>query len=274
MSFKVKFWGTRGTIACPGPHHLAFGGNTSCVEVAMGGRRVIFDLGTGVRNLGKWFMRKQVKDATILLSHTHWDHIHGFPFFTPAFAEGYRFTIMAGHLDNGLKIENVLAGQMTHPFFPVPIDIMKARIEYIDFRGGDSFSIGNNIRVRTTALNHPDGATGYRLEYQGKSLCYITDTEHLPGKPDQNILSLVEGADLMIYDSTYTDAEFPAKRSWGHSTWQEGMRLARAANVKRLAIFHHDPDHEDHFMEEIEASALAAWSGSFVSRDNMRVNLL
>ena len=119
MSFKVKFWGTRGTIACPGPHHLAFGGNTSCIEISMGGRRVILDLGTGVRNLGKWFMRKQVREATILLSHTHWDHIHGFPFFTPAFAEGYRFTVMAGHLDNGLKIENVLAGQMTHPFFQI-----------------------------------------------------------------------------------------------------------------------------------------------------------
>lgn len=274
MAFKVKFWGTRGTVACPGPNHLAFGGNTSCVEVAMGGRRVIFDLGTGVRNLGKWFMRKQQRDATVLMSHTHWDHIQGFPFFQPAFAEGNRFRIMAGHLSTGLRIQNVLAGQMTHPFFPVPIDIMKAKIEFEDFRAGDAFTLENDIKVRTAPLNHPDGATGYRIDYQGRSLCYITDTEHTPGKPDQNILALVEGADLMIYDSTYTDHEFPSRRGWGHSTWQEGMRLARAAKVKRLAIFHHDPDHEDHFMEEVEASALAAWPGCFVARDNMRINLI
>ena len=240
----------------------------------MGGRRVIFDLGTGVRNLGKWFMRKQQREATVLMSHTHWDHIQGFPFFQPAFAEGYRFKIMAGHLSAGLPIQNVLAGQMTHPFFPVPIDIMKAKIEFEDFRAGDTFSLSNDIKVRTAPLNHPDGATGYRLDYQGRSLCYITDTEHTPGNPDQRILSLVEGADLMIYDSTYTDHEFPAKRGWGHSTWQEGMRLARTANVKRLAIFHHDPDHEDHFMEEIEATAMSAWSGCFVARDNMRINLV
>ncbi len=274
MAFKVKFWGTRGTVACPGPNHLAFGGNTSCVEVAMGGRRVIFDLGTGVRNLGKWFMRKQQREATVLMSHTHWDHIQGFPFFSPAFAEGYRFKIMAGHLSAGLPIQNVLAGQMTHPFFPVPIDIMKAKIEFQDFRAGDTFALDGDVKVRTAPLNHPDGATGYRLDYQGRSLCYITDTEHTPGKPDQNILGLVEGADLMIYDCTYTDHEFPSRRGWGHSTWQEGMRLARAAKVKRLAIFHHDPDHEDHFMEEVEATALAAWPGCFVARDNMRINLI
>jgi phosphoribosyl 1,2-cyclic phosphodiesterase len=240
----------------------------------MGGRRVIFDLGTGVRNLGKWFMRKQLREATVLMSHTHWDHIQGFPFFQPAFADGHHFRIMAGHLDTGLPIQTVLAGQMTHPFFPVPIDIMKAKIEFQDFRAGDTFMLENDIKVRTAPLNHPDGATGYRLDYQGRSLCYITDTEHTPGKPDQNILGLVEGADLMIYDCTYTDHEFQAKRGWGHSTWQEGMRLAKAAKVKRLAIFHHDPDHEDHFMEEVEASALAAWPGCFVARDNMRINLI
>lgn len=274
MGFKVKFWGTRGTVACPGPNHLAYGGNTSCVEVAMGGRRVIFDLGTGVRNLGKWFMRKHLHEATILMSHTHWDHIQGFPFFQPAFTPGNHFRIMAGHLDTGLSIQTVLAGQMTHPFFPVPIDIMQAQIEFVDFRAGDRFSITPEIAVRTARLNHPDGATGYRIDYKGKSLCYVTDTEHTPGKPDQNILALIEGADLVIYDCTYTDAEFPARRGWGHSTWQEGVRLAQAAGARRLAIFHHDPDHEDHFMEELEAEALAAWTGCFVARDNMRINLI
>ena len=218
MAFKVKFWGTRGTVACPGPNHLAFGGNTSCVEVAMGGRRVIFDLGTGVRNLGKWFMRKQQRSATVLMSHTHWDHIQGFPFFQPAFAEGYSFKIMAGHLSAGLPIQNVLAGQMTHPFFPVPIDIMKAKIEFEDFRAGDTFMLSNDIKVRTAPLNHPDGATGYRLEYQGRSLCYITDTEHTPGKPDQNILGLVEGADLMTRTRACTSSRTRSTPTFDSST--------------------------------------------------------
>jgi ribonuclease BN (tRNA processing enzyme) len=123
-------------------------------------------------------------------------------------------------------------------------------------------------------LKHPDGATGYRLDYQGHSVCYVTDTEHDIGKPDQNILGLIEGADLLIYDCTFTDQQFEAKRGWGHSTWQEGVRLAQAAKVKRLAIFHHDPDHEDSFMERIEAQAFAMWAGAFVARDNMRINIL
>lgn len=274
MSFKVKFWGVRGSIACPGPHHLAFGGNTSCVEVALGGERVIFDAGTGIRNLGRWFQRKNATSATILMSHTHWDHINGFPFFTPAFMPDYSFKLMAGHLAHGLQIKNVIAGQMTHPFFPVPIDTMRANIEYVDFKAGETLDLPNGIRIRTARLNHPDGATGYRIEYMDKSLCYVTDTEHEPGKLDENILGLIEDADLLIYDSTYTDSEFPHKRGWGHSTWQEGMRLCLAAGTKRLAIFHHDPEHEDQFMERLEAEAMAAWKGCFVARDNMRVNLI
>ncbi|HAH08936.1 MAG TPA: MBL fold metallo-hydrolase, partial [Alphaproteobacteria bacterium] len=177
-------------------------------------------------------------------------------------------------LENGQKIENIMAGQMTHPFFPVPIETMSARIAYSDFKAGDRFQLAPDIYVRTAKLNHPDGATGYRLDYQGHSVAYVTDTEHLPGKPDQNVLGLIDGADLLVYDCTYTDNEFEAKRGWGHSTWQEGVRLAQAAQVKRLAIFHHDPDHEDPVMERIEGQAFAMWPGAFVSRDNMRFNIL
>ncbi|NWH08257.1 MAG: MBL fold metallo-hydrolase [Alphaproteobacteria bacterium] len=276
MSFKVKFWGVRGSVPCPGPDHLTYGGNTSCIEVAMGGERVILDAGTGIRNLGKWLMRKHVTSATILLSHTHWDHICGLPFFRPAFLPGYSFKIMAGHLQNGKAargIADVIAGQMSDPFFPVPIEAMKASLSFVDFRAGESFDLSPRVHVRTTPLNHPDGSTGYRLSHAGKSLCYVTDTEHVPGHADEKVLSLIEGADLVIYDATYTDKEFPAKAGWGHSTWEEGIRLCRAADVKRLAIFHHDPDHEDRVMEAIEANAMAVWGGAFVARDNMRVNL-
>jgi phosphoribosyl 1,2-cyclic phosphodiesterase len=253
--------------------HIAFGGNTSCVEVAMGGERVILDAGTGIRNLGHWLMRKKIPRAHLLLSHTHYDHINGFPFFSPAFHKKHEFHIIAGHLADKGGIRQALAGQMQRPFFPVPIEIMGARMTFTDVREGESFTLPGGIRVRTTALNHPDGATGYRIEYQGKAMCYLTDTEHVIGKPDQNILGLIEGADLVIYDSTFTDKEFAARIGWGHSTWQEGVRLCRMANVGRLAIYHHDPDHEDPFMERVEAEARQAWPNATVAREGMRFSL-
>ncbi|WP_374466870.1 MBL fold metallo-hydrolase [Ferrovibrio sp.] len=274
MGFKVKFWGVRGSIATPSPRHIGFGGNTSCVELKIGNRVIILDAGTGIRNLGHWLLRRNVTRGDLFLSHTHWDHINGFPFFSPAFKADRHFTIHAGHLIDKGGIGRVLASQMQQPFFPVPLEKMGASIDNVDFRAGDSFKLGGNIKVRTAPLNHPDGATGYRFEYGGKSVCYVTDTEHVPGQPDQNILALIEGADLVIYDSTYTDKEFEKHVGWGHSTWQEGVRLCRAAGVKTLAIFHHDPDHEDLFMEALEAEARQLWSGALVARENMRVNLL
>ena len=240
----------------------------------MGGQRVILDAGTGLRELGHWFLKKNVKNATMLLTHTHWDHINGFPFFSPAFRKDRRFTIMAGHLNALGGVEKIIAGQMSQPTFPVPLDMMGSKLDFEDFTYGDTFSLGKGIKVITTLLNHPDGATGYRIEYRGKSMCYITDTEHVIGKPDEKILSIIEGADLVIYDSTYTDKEFSNRVGWGHSTWQEGVRLCQSANVKTLAIFHHDPDHEDLFMEQLERLARMTWNGAVVAREHMRFNLL
>ena len=276
MSFKLKFWGVRGSIACPSPNHIAFGGNTSCIEVSAGGTRIILDAGTGIRNMGHWLQRKNITEATVLLSHVHWDHINGFPFFSPAFHKDWSFHIMAGNLAKFGGIRNVLAAQMTTPTFPVPLEAMRSTMTYEDFNPGDGFNLpaDSKVKIRTAPLNHPGGATGYRIEYRGKSLCYVTDTEHVPGKPDQTILGLIEGADLFIYDCTYTDKEFEGKKGWGHSTWEEAIRLAQAANVESLAIFHHDPDHEDRFMEQIESKARQMWSGAFVAREHMRVNLL
>jgi phosphoribosyl 1,2-cyclic phosphodiesterase len=252
---------------------MSFGGNTSCLEVSMGGDRLILDAGTGIRNLGHWFLKKDVREAYILLSHTHWDHINGFPFFSPAFRPDRTFHIVAGHLKAKGGIEGVLATQMSQPTFPVPLDKMGGRLLFEDFDAGEPLDILRGIRIRTAPLNHPDGATGYRIEYGGKSMCYVTDTEHLPGNPDERILELIEGADLVVYDSTYTDDEFPDKVGWGHSTWEEGVRLCRQAGAKNLAIFHHDPDHEDLFMEQLESRARQMWEGAIVAREHMRFTL-
>ena len=273
MSFKIKFWGVRGSIACPTVNHVAFGGNTTCIEVSIDGRTIIFDAGTGIRNLGHWLLRKCVREATLLLTHTHWDHINGFPFFSPAFRTDRRFRLLAGASQAHGGLRSVMAGQMSHPFFPVPLEALRARLDFEDFNAGDSFKLGPAITVKTAPLNHPDGATGYRIEHGGRSICLVTDTEHLPGKPDERVLSLIEGADLVIYDCTYTDAEFAIKVGWGHSTWQEGVRLCRSAGARSLAIFHHDPEHDDRFMSNVESKARATWARAFVARENLRIRL-
>ncbi len=268
MSLELRFWGVRGSIACPSASHTGYGGNTSCLEVTAGGTSIILDAGTGIRPLGHSLMERGIRSAHLLLTHSHWDHINGFPFFAPGFAKGHDFQVLAGHLKNG-SIHEILAGQMTQPTFPVPLEAMQANLNFQDFDAGEDFIIAPGVRVKTTPLNHPNGATGYRIEHGGKSICYITDTEHLPGKPDQNILSLVEGTDLMIYDSTYTEEEFPAKVGWGHSTWEEAIRLSKAANVKKLAIFHHDPEHDDVFMDKVAAQAREVWQGAMVAKEGL-----
>jgi phosphoribosyl 1,2-cyclic phosphodiesterase len=268
LSLSLRFWGVRGSIACPSPKHVRYGGNTSCIEVNAGDHAIILDAGTGIRSLGHSFMERGGKAASLLLTHTHWDHINGFPFFAPAFRKGYEFRIMAGHLTGG-SIREVLAGQMMQPTFPVPLEAMQSTMSFHDFGTGDDFELAKGVRVRTAPLNHPNGATAYRIEHGGKSICYVTDTEHIPGKPDQRVLGLIQGADLVVYDSTYTDDEFPSKVGWGHSTWQEAVRLCRMADVKKLAIFHHDPEHDDDIMDGIGAEARKVWDGATVAQEGM-----
>ncbi|GAB3450405.1 MBL fold metallo-hydrolase [Insolitispirillum peregrinum] len=273
MSLHVKFWGVRGSIACPSPNHVVYGGNTSCVQVTLDDHTIIFDAGTGIRGLGHEILRRDIRRSSLMLTHTHWDHINGFPFFAPAFQANRHFRIYAGHLQEMGGIYHVLANQMANPTFPVPLDALQANLEFIDFTQGETLEPEPGVLVRTAPLRHPNGATGYRIDYKGASVCYVTDTEHIPGQPDQTILDLIAGADLVIYDCTYTDSEFPAKVGWGHSTWQEGVRLCRQANAKRLAIFHHDPDHDDQFMERLEEEARTLWSGALVARDNLELTL-
>ncbi|MDD9971022.1 MAG: MBL fold metallo-hydrolase [Myxococcales bacterium] len=243
------------------------------MELDLGGKPVILDAGTGIRGLGRQLLEHDIRTSTLLLTHVHWDHTNGFPFFQPVFSEACSMQIMAGGLQAIGGVREALAGQMAAPNFPVPLDALHAHLEFQDFLPGDKFALSAEIKVKTATLNHPDGATGYRVEFGGKALCYVTDTEHVPGQPDENVLSLIEGADLVIYDATYTDAELPAHVGWGHSTWQEGVRLCRQASVKQLAIFHHDPDHDDPFMDQLEADARQVWGDAFVAREGLCLEL-
>jgi phosphoribosyl 1,2-cyclic phosphodiesterase len=175
----------------------------------------------------------------------------------------------AGHLAPERTLRDVICTMMAPPLFPVPIEIFTAETSYQDFGAGDTLTPRPAVTVRTAPLNHPNRATGYRVEYADRSICYVTDTEHIPGRPDRNIIELIRNTDIFIYDCTYTDDEFPRFVTWGHSTWQEGVRLADAAGARTLVVFHHDPSHDDAVMDDIGAAAERRRPGTIVAREGM-----
>jgi phosphoribosyl 1,2-cyclic phosphodiesterase len=268
--FWVRFWGVRGTVPCPGAGTVRYGGNTPCIEVMCGRERLIFDAGTGIRALGASLAGEDGLNSHIFLTHTHMDHITGFPFFRPAYSQNNTFQIWAGHLaaQNG-NIRSVLSAIMSKPIFPVPLRIMHACMAFHDFDAGDTLNPLPGIVLRTAPLNHPDGATAYRIEYAGRSICYVTDTEHREGELDRAIVDLIGGSELVIYDSTYTEAQYPDYRGWGHSTWSEGIRLCEAADAGRLIAFHHDPDHDDADLDRIALDMDRARAGSVVASEGL-----
>jgi len=270
---SVKFWGVRGSIACSGPGTVVYGGSTSCIEVLCDEHRVIFDAGTGIRLLGASFEPGAPVDADILLSHTHLDHVVGLPFFAPAYTPSSHLRLWAGHLLPDLDLEDVLCTMMAAPLFPVPMGVMGAEKVFNNFHAGDTFELNCGATVRTCPPNHPNGATGYRIEYGGGSICYVTDTEHVEGTHDENILALIDGADIFIYDATYTESEYPSHRGWGHSTWQEGAALAREAGVGTYVPFHHDPSHDDVFMAEVERAAQDVFANTIVAREGLTLKV-
>ena len=269
---RVRFWGTRGSIAVPGPGTNHFGGNTSCVELTTDrGDLLIFDCGTGARQLAAKLMAQGRKaiNANILLGHTHWDHIQGFPVFTPAFVKGNAVAIYGPEGGRG-TLHEVLAGQMEFTYFPVDLTQLPATITYHDLTEG-IHTIGGT-RVATQFLNHPAMTVGYRVEADGSAIVYLVDHEPFsdelwragaePGRVesilhegDRRHAKFMADADLVIHDAQYTPDEYPAKKTWGHSTYDYVVQIAAAAGVRRVALTHHDPSHDDDFVAEIERDA-------------------
>jgi phosphoribosyl 1,2-cyclic phosphodiesterase len=274
QSMLVRFWGVRGTIASPGADTVRYGGNTSCVEVRCGEHSVIFDGGTGIRKLGDRLIASGVPvEADILFSHCHMDHVGGIPLFAPFYAAGHRFRLWAGNLQPETNLQGLIRTIMSAPLFPIGFETFRSDVEFRDFRVGDVLRLGDGIEVRTAALNHPGGSIGYRLEFAGRSIAYLTDTEHGLDQLDANVISLARNADLMIYDGTYTDEEFSKYVGWGHSTWQQALRVADAAGAKQVAIFHHDPDRDDAALDVIAAAAQKVRAGTFVAREGMELRI-
>ena len=246
---SVTFWGVRGSIPTPGPDTMRYGGNTSCVEVCGGGTRVALDGGTGLRRLGGALMAQgEPSELHLFLSHLHWDHIQGIPFFTPAFLPGNKVHFY-GEAKGPLSLKSILEAQMTSPNFPVPLSIMRSEMSFTELSPQGEVMMGA-LKARTTPLNHPNGCLGIRISHQGRSVVYTTDTEHDPsGVIDKRIVELALGADALIYDAMYTDEEYTTRVGWGHSTYREALRVAEAAGVKSLYFFHHDPEHDDDFLD-------------------------
>lgn len=269
--FTMRFWGVRGTVPCPQPDRLRYGGNTSCIEVCCGDYRLIFDAGTGLRALGNELLANgDNRLSHLFFTHTHLDHIAGLPFFRPAYDGKNHFEFWAGHLGtHGLSLQNVLKQLMQPPLFPVPLDILHACVSFHDFRPGDVLEPFPGVRLRTLALNHPGGATGYRIEFDGQAMCIITDVEHFGDARDNPIVDFIKDAAIVVYDCTYTEEEYPRFVGWGHSTWQQGARLCKAAGVGRLVAFHHDPEHDDAFMDQIAAAMVRACPGSVVAAEGL-----
>ena len=268
--FLIRFRGVRGTVACPGSDYVRYGGNTSCIEVRCAGHLFILDAGTGLRLLGMELNEAGSVDTDILLTHTHIDHIAGMPFFVPLFKPGNRLRIHAGHLwDNDVRLRDVFLRLIEAPIFPVPLEAVGADISFEEFRAGDRLDLREDVVIRTAPLNHPNGATGYRIEWDGKSVCYVTDTEHVEGEIDANILALIEDTDIFIYDATYTAEEYPAFRGWGHSTWEAGAALAERGRVGRYVIFHHAPEHTDDDMDRIAERAQKTFGSTVVAQEGL-----
>ncbi len=267
----IRFWGVRGSIATPGPSTVRTGGNTPCVEIEHGGERLILDAGTGLRGLGQRMLARGDTEATLLLSHLHWDHIQGLPFFVPAYLPGHRLHVI-GH--PGLR--DALDAQMTPPCFPVRLDAMRAELSFAEIADRGALEVGA-FQIRAASLNHPGGVLGYRIEVAGRAIVYATDTEHY-SCPDPHLVALAKGADVLVYDAMYTDEEYdgrsgPTKVGWGHSTWRAGVDVADAAGVDRLVLFHHDPMRSDDGVDAIERDAALARPGTGAAREGDEIAL-
>jgi len=269
---KLTFWGTRGSVPTPGKQTVRYGGNTPCLELRLSnGELIILDAGTGIRDLGERLIETgESVNAYVLISHPHWDHIQGFPFFKPAFISGNQLTIVGGETDK-VTLHRMIEDQMNKVYFPIQLSDLKANIRFKKV-GEETFSVFD-ATIQTLFVNHPSFAMGYRVTHGGKTLVYISDNEPfdrqvaqevrnvesfivekylgIKGDPNQRIYDFARDADVLIHDSTYTPEEYVNRVGWGHSHYLFTLKVAAEGNIRRLVLFHHDPSHNDAKIDDI-----------------------
>lgn len=305
---RLVFWGVRGSIPCCSRGIMKMGGNTACLEIrTRNNDLIILDAGSGIRSLGVEMLRtrkvekSQLEEkvdfmvekhieylsdskseslraldgsqpfsgkAHIFLSHNHWDHILGFPFFIPAYIQGFEFNIYS-LLKADHRLKEIFEGLMGRTYFPVMLSYMGADLRFHEII--EETIVVGDTEVKSRLLNHPQGCLGYRITSGEMVVTYATDTEHYEGRMDENLLELADGADILIYDSQYTPEEYPSKKNFGHSTWEEGVKIARAAGVKKLLMFHHDPEHDDEFIAGMERTARANFPNLMAAYEGLAI---
>jgi phosphoribosyl 1,2-cyclic phosphodiesterase len=283
--FVVTFWGVRGSIATPGPDTSRVGGNTSCVEVQVGGHRIVLDGGTGLRNLGQQLQARSAAplgegdplDAHLFFSHLHWDHIQGLPFFAPLFHPESVLRCYAGRM-GGASLREALQGQMSAPYFPVDFARVAGALRTRDVAVREAVHLDRGVSVYGIEGNHPGGVFAWRIEYAGHSLVYATDTEPHPDT-DRALVQLAHGADVLIHDAQYTPEEYDGRDGlgghvgWGHGTMLDAARIAREARVGALVLFHHDPAHDDDTVAAMEDRAREAFALTVAAREGLSLEV-
>lgn len=272
---KVTFWGVRGSVPTPDFNKMKFGGNTSCIEVEIDSRQIIFDMGTGIVPLGRKISRLikegKKKEIFIILSHTHWDHIQGFPFFEPIYFDKCDIYIYGPWKPNR-SLKETLSIQMEYDFFPIKFSHIPARLHFFELNEG-FHSILPGVTIFAKKHIHPGIAYGYRLISEGKSLVYSTDIEHFQNEIDKRVLEISDGTDFLIHDAQYKREEMSFRLGWGHSSWEQAIEVAKLSKAKSLALFHLDPERTDEEAFEIERLAKQMFQNSFVAKENNSIEI-
>jgi phosphoribosyl 1,2-cyclic phosphodiesterase len=268
----IRFWGARGSIPVSDDRTVKFGGSTACVEIRHAGQCLLMDAGSGLRSAGETLLAEGARQYHLFLSHWHYDHVMGLPFFRPLMLSDVECVLWAPNLQTG-PAAKIVAELMRPPFFPISPGTFKAKVDYHDFEPGDMLAPCDGVAVTTALLPHPGGAAGYRIECAGRVIVYMTDISHKAGVMNKRARDLALNADLLIYDCMYSDEEFAHHGGYGHSTWNEAVRLCRSAGVVRLALFHHAPDRSDEALLEIERQAQTVFPSSFAARQGMTLSL-
>lgn len=270
--FVVQFWGVRGQISAPGKDTIRYGGNTSCVEMRVGTKRLIFDGGSGLRVLGNDLLKAMPVEAYMFFTQCHWDSIQGFPFFTPAFIPGNCFHLYGAEASDGTSMEHRLNCQMLGPNFPVPLQVMRSELKFYSLTSGKKIVL-DDVTVETIFLNYSHRAMGYRVTWQGRSAVYATDRACYPDRLDQNLLHLARQADLLILDAPRNiSAEDICQSSpllWQDNLWQTGIATAKAAGVKQIVMSRFHPDYDDDFLDKVEAHLQSVFPADVLAREGM-----